>query len=214
MGIYDVDVTLLIHRVAEELKKEPLIKPPVWAPFVKTGMSKERAPVQKDWWFVRSASILRKLFVLGPIGTSKLRNKYSARKNMGMAPEHVFPAAGNHIRKVLQQLEKSGFAKQAQKGFHKGRIITPRGQQLLENVANQIMKEQGLVLPAKPKVEAVEVKEEKPKKPRKPRAPRKKKAEEKPESVETKAEAKPESVEAKAEVKPAETKAEAPAVEK
>ena len=87
MGIHDVDVTQLILRTAEELKKEPQIKPPVWAPFVKTSIAKERAPTQPDWWFVRAASILRKLFVLGPIGTIKLRTKYGGRKNSA----HVIP---------------------------------------------------------------------------------------------------------------------------
>ncbi len=180
MGIHDVDPTQLVHRVAEELKKEPVVKPADWAPFVKTGISRERAPVQADWWYIRAASILRKLFILGPVGTSKLRNKFSGRKNMGMAPEHVFPAAGNHIRKILQQLEKSGLAKQAAKGVHKGRIITPRGQHLLEVTANQIMKEQGIVLPVKPK-EPKEVSAEAPAEKlaaKKPRAPRKKKVEE------------------------------------
>ena len=179
MGIYDVDVTLLIQRTAEELKKDAQIKPPVWAPFVKTGMSKERAPVQKDWWFVRSASILRKLFILGPVGTSKLRTKFGGRKNNGMAPEHFFPGSGNIIRKILQQLEKAGLAKQVQKGFHKGRMITPKGQHVLESVAAEIMKQQGIVLPARPKEEPkaeapAEEKPKKPRAPRKPRAPKKK----------------------------------------
>ncbi len=181
MGMQDVDTTLLIKRVAEELKKEPQIKPAAWAPFVKTGMSRERAPVQHDWWHVRAASILRKLFLLGPIGTHKLQTHYGGRKNEGMAPEHFHKGSGNILRKILQQLEKSGFAKQTVKGVHKGRIATPKGHQLLESVASVIMKEQGIVLPAKPKeakaeakVEHAEGSEEKAKK---PRAPRKKKEE-------------------------------------
>jgi len=151
MGMNDVNPTLLIKRVAEELKKEPQIKPEDWAPFVKTGMSRERAPVQNDWWHIRAASILRKLFILGPVGTHKLQTQYGGRKNEGMAPEHFHKGSGNLIRKILQQLEKSGLAKQTAKGFHKGRIVTPRGHQLLESVASVIMKEQGVVLPARPK---------------------------------------------------------------
>jgi len=151
MGMNDVNPTLLIQRVAEELKKEPQIKPAAWAPFVKTGMSRERAPVQNDWWHIRAASILRKLFILGPVGTHKLQTQYGGRKNEGMAPEHFHKGSGNLIRKILQQLEKSGLAKQTAKGYHKGRMVTPRGHQLLESVASVIMKEQGIVLPAKPK---------------------------------------------------------------
>ncbi len=179
MGIHDVDATLLIQRTAEELKKDANIKPPVWAAFAKTGAGRERAPVQHDWWFVRSAAILRKLFILGPVGTSKLKVKFGGRKNRGMEPDCFYPGAGNHIRKILQQLEKAGLAKQVQKGVHKGRIASPQGQRLLESVASQIMTEKGIVLPAKPKEEpkaAPEAAEEKPKKAKKPRAPRKKKA--------------------------------------
>ncbi|VVB81597.1 30S ribosomal protein S19e [uncultured archaeon] len=178
MGIHDVDATLLIKRVAEELKKDASIKPPAWAPFVKTGVSRERPPVQDDWWFVRSAAVLRKLFLLGPVGTQKLRTIFGGRKNNGYAPDHYYPGSGSVLRKILQQLEKSGLAKQTAKGFHKGRVIGPRGQQLLENVSSVIMKEQGIVLPAKPKEELkieAEVKEEKQKKPRAPRKPRAKK---------------------------------------
>ena len=111
MGIHNVDPTLLIQRTAEELKKGGEIKPPVWSNYSKTGMSKERAPVQDDFWFIRSASIMRKLFTVGPVGTSKLRVKYGSKKNRGVRPERFYQAAGNHIRKILQQLEKAGLAK-------------------------------------------------------------------------------------------------------
>ena len=151
MGIHNIDPTLLIHKTADELKKVSELKPPAWAPFVKTGMSKERPPKQEDWWFIRSASILRKLFVIGPVGTSKLRTKYGSKKNRGMQPDKFFVASGNNIRKILQQLEKAGLAKQTVKGVHKGRVVTPAGQRLLESVASAILKEQNITLPEKPK---------------------------------------------------------------
>lgn len=151
MGIHNVDPTLLIHKTADELKKVTEVKPPAWAPYVKTGMSKERPPKQEDWWFIRSASILRKIFVLGPVGTSKLRTKYGSRKNRGYQPEKFFVASGNNIRKILQQLEKAGLATQTVKGVRKGRVVTPAGQRLLEGVASAILKEQGITLPEKPK---------------------------------------------------------------
>ncbi|MBI4146614.1 30S ribosomal protein S19e [Candidatus Woesearchaeota archaeon] len=174
MGVHDVNPSVLIQHIAQELKKEPVIKAPAWAPFAKTGMSRERAPVQQDWWYTRAASILRKIMLLGPVGTSKLKRKYGGRKNEGMAPEHFYPGAGSPIRKVLQQLEKAGLAKQVAKGVHKGRVITPKGQQLLESVASQLIKEQGIVL-AKPVAAELKepAKEAKPKAPRKPRAKKK-----------------------------------------
>ncbi|MBI2130744.1 40S ribosomal protein S19, partial [Candidatus Woesearchaeota archaeon] len=42
---YDVDPSELIAKVAEALKKDGNIKPPAWAPFVKTGTNRQRPPV-------------------------------------------------------------------------------------------------------------------------------------------------------------------------
>ena len=136
--MYDADSQELIIKAAEELKKIPDIKAPAWATFVKTGMHKERAPVDKDWWYLRTASLLRTVYRLGPIGVSKLRTKYGGKKNRGVKKEHFFKGSGNILRKSLQQLEKAGFVKFADKGIHKGRIITPKGKAFLDKIATRI----------------------------------------------------------------------------
>ena len=136
--MYDVEAQELVSKAAEELKKVPEIKAPVWATFVKTGMHKERAPVDKDWWYQRTASVLRAVYRLGPVGVSKLRTKYGGKKNRGVKKEHFFKGSGNILRKSLQQLEKAGFVKFADKGIHKGRIITPKGKAFLDKIAARI----------------------------------------------------------------------------
>ena len=136
--MYDADSQELIQKAAEELKKIPEIKPPEWAPFVKTGMHKERPPVDSNWWYVRIASVLRTVYRLGPVGVSKLRTKYGGKKNRGVKKEHFFKGSGNILRKALQQLEKAGLVKFAEKGVHKGRIITPKGKSFLDKIAAQI----------------------------------------------------------------------------
>ena len=136
--MYDVDAQELIAKAAEELKKVPEIKPPLWTPFVKTGMHKERPPVDKDWWYMRTASVLRAVYRLGPIGVSKLRAKYGGKKNRGVKKEHFYKGSGNILRKSLQQLEKAGFIKFAEKKVRKGRVITPKGISFLDKIATQI----------------------------------------------------------------------------
>lgn len=136
--MYDVDVQELIHKAAEELKKIPEIKPPEWAKFVKTGVHKERPPVNSDWWFVRTASVLRTVYRLGPVGVSKLRTKYGGKMNRGVKKEHFYKGSGNILRKALQQLEKAGFVKFVEKGVHKGRIVTPKGRAFLDRLATQL----------------------------------------------------------------------------
>jgi len=138
--IYDVDASKLIKKASEELKKIELIKAPEWAKYVKTGASKERPPVEKDWWYARSASILRKVYILGPIGVSKLRKKYGGKKNRGHKPERNYKGGGSIIRKALQQLEKDELIKQVEKGVHKGKIITPKGKKFLDKLSGEIQK--------------------------------------------------------------------------
>lgn len=135
---YDVDQGKLINAVAEELKKNPEIKPPEWAKFVKTGAFKERPPTQKDWWYRRVASILRTVMVKGPVGTEKLRVRYGGKKNRGMRPEEFRKGSGSIARKALQQLESAGFVKKEDKSVKKGRVITGKGIKLFSECAKKI----------------------------------------------------------------------------
>lgn len=137
----DVAVNDLIDSVAEELKSYKELTPPEWAAYVKTGMSKERVPSRKDWWYVRAAAILRSTEMQGPLGVSKLRTKFGGIKNRGYAPERFYKGSGNIIRTIMQQLEKAGLVKQETKGVHKGRIITSKGVSVLAQGAKKVKKE-------------------------------------------------------------------------
>lgn len=139
-SIYDADPAELIKKAAGELKKDTNIKPPQWAPFVKTGTSRERPPAENDWWYIRAASVMRAVYRLGPVGVSKLRTKYGGKKNRGHKKERFYKGSGNILRKILQQLEKAGYVKQAEKGVHKGRIATPKGRSFLDKIASQLYK--------------------------------------------------------------------------
>ena len=152
------EATELIEKLAEKLKAMPEIKPPEWAAFVKTGHFKERPPVSREWWFVRAASVLNSVKKKGPVGVSKLRTRYGGKKNRGHKKEHFYKGSGNILRKALQQLEKAGFVKFAEKGVHKGRIVTPKGKSFLDRIASQI---QGTNQKQEPKaLEKAEIKHE------------------------------------------------------
>jgi small subunit ribosomal protein S19e len=139
-SINDVQAGKLIEEAAIELQKMPEMAPPSWSIAVKTGISKERPPTQENWWYLRSAAVLRAIYKLGPIGVSKLRTKYGGRKNRGYAPDKTFKGSGNILRKILQKLEIIGFAKQTQVGVHKGRIITPKGKSFIDKIATRLEK--------------------------------------------------------------------------
>ena len=138
--IYDVPSNELIIEIAKQLKEMPEIEAPEWALYIKTGQHRERPPQDPDWWYVRAASVLRAVKIKGPIGVSKLRKKYGGRKNRGHKPDATRLASGNIIRKVLQQLEKAGLIRQAEKGVHKGRVTTPKGVSLIDKTAGTMYK--------------------------------------------------------------------------
>jgi small subunit ribosomal protein S19e len=206
MTRYDVPANELILKTAAELEKIPDLTPPSWSDFVKTGVHKERAPVQKNWWHIRAAAILLTIQRKGPIGVSKLRTKYGGRKNRGHQPEKFCRASGNIIRKILQQLEKAGLAEKGEKGAHKGRVITKQGAKLIGKIAEELMKEKKIAIPKKSTTElpveypAVKKKKKKTKKKAKKRATRKKATKKKAKKAETKTEEAPEK---KEELKPA-----------
>nr|MBI4156422.1 30S ribosomal protein S19e [Candidatus Woesearchaeota archaeon] len=130
MSIYDKDQQEVVNKTASKLKT--LLKAPEWSYFVKTGAGKERPPVDNDWWYYRAASVLRKVYLMGPIGVSKLRTKYGSKKNRGHKPERFYKGSGKVIRTVLQQLEEASLIEKSKKGLRKGRIITNKGKSLLE----------------------------------------------------------------------------------
>src|SRR3989344_4099425 len=72
----------LVSQAAEELKKAKAVQIPEWAKIVKTGPAQEHPPVEKDWWYKRAASILRKVSLRGPIGVAKLRSFYGNMKTV------------------------------------------------------------------------------------------------------------------------------------
>ncbi|HID90846.1 TPA: 30S ribosomal protein S19e [Candidatus Bathyarchaeota archaeon] len=138
MSVREVPPDLFIERLAGYLKRRvEAVSPPPWAPFVKTGVHKERPPQSPDWWYTRCASLLRKLYVKGPSGVSRLRKVYGGKRRMGVRPPHFRRASGAIIRHALQQLEDAGLVRSADKG----RELTSEGRSLLEKIAIRIKRE-------------------------------------------------------------------------
>ena len=142
---YDVPASKFIEKLAKYLRENvDEVQPPAWASVAKTGTHVEKQPQNPNWWYIRSASILRKVYVHGPIGIEKLRAAYGGRKDFGTKPEHAVKAGGSNIRKVLQQLEAAGLI---QKSSPQGRIMTPKGRKLLQEVAEDLQKALVKVIP-------------------------------------------------------------------
>jgi len=135
----DVPADKLISVLVEVLKKEESIKPHKYAAFVKSGVNAERPPDQLDFWYLRSAAILRKIYLTGPVGAQRLRTVYGGKKRLGTKPAKHRKAGGKFIRMMLQQLETSGFVAKREKAPF-GRYITKKGQKIVDTAAAKVAK--------------------------------------------------------------------------
>lgn len=135
----DVPALEFIQKLANYIKENiDEVAPPQWASIVKTGAHTQRVPENPDWWYLRCASLLRKIYIHGPIGIERLRADYGGRKDFGVRPEHVVKAGSAIIRKALQQLEAAGLIEKFQ---NKGRRVTKEGRKLLEEIAEEVKKD-------------------------------------------------------------------------
>lgn len=135
---YEAPAGELISRLAKHLKENVSeISPPAWSEYAKTGAHRERPPQNPDWWYVRCASLLRKLYVRGDVGVSRLRVEYGGNVGRGNSPEHHRRAGGSAIREPLQQLQKAELVTIDKKG----RKLTRQAIVLLNRTAAEVNKE-------------------------------------------------------------------------
>ena len=142
--VYDIPATVMIRRLAQDLRSRDEIKPPEWTLFVKTGAHKERSPDDPDWWYVRCASILRKVYLRGPIGTERLRIDYGGKKRRGAKPNKFHKGSGAIVRTALQQLERAGFI---MKQGNKGREMTNIGRSYMDKLSAALKRELSKAIP-------------------------------------------------------------------
>jgi len=134
MKVYDLDANMLIGRMAEELKKDSAIKPPEFAGYVKTGPHVEHEPEDKDFWYIRCASILRQAYIRGKISTGGLRMHYGGRARHRVKSAHHMDSGGSIIRKAMQQLENGEYIKKEEKG----RVLTSKGRKFIDGVCGKM----------------------------------------------------------------------------
>jgi small subunit ribosomal protein S19e len=137
-NVRDVPAAPLINKIAVDLKDNQKIVMPEWAEFVKTGCSKERVPDFDDWWQVRMASILRKVYIKGKVTVKYLRTYYGGKKNRGVRPEKFRKSSGKIIRVCLQDLANLGLVNISDTG---GRVLTQKGQGYLDKMASDLFRE-------------------------------------------------------------------------
>ncbi len=132
--VFDIPPAVLINKAAEELKTFEPITPPDWAAFVKTGVHKQAPPNQEDWWYIRTASVLRRVYIDGPVGVQRMRTFYGGNRDRGSNPYQFRKGSGSVLRKALQQLEEAGLIERA----GTGRVVSAKGRSFIDGIAHTL----------------------------------------------------------------------------
>jgi len=134
--VRDVKAPAFIHAYAEHLKNSDKFDLPVWSDTVKTACFKELAPYGDDWYYIRAASIARKIYLRPGLGVGQLQKWYGGAYRRGARTEHFRKASAGVIRSVLIQLEEMRVVEKLPSG---GRRVTVVGQQDLDRIAGTVV---------------------------------------------------------------------------
>ncbi|KAF2561591.1 hypothetical protein F2Q70_00018828 [Brassica cretica] len=128
-------VTSQPSKVKRLLPTRSEIELPPWTDIVKTGKLEELAPYDPDWYYIRAASMARKVYLRGGLGVGAFRRIYGGSKRNGSLPPHFCKSSGGVARHILQQLQAMNIVDLDTKG---GRKITSSGERDLDQVAGRI----------------------------------------------------------------------------
>mmetsp|Transcript_35269 Transcript_35269/g.55423 ORF Transcript_35269/g.55423 Transcript_35269/m.55423 type:complete len:91 (-) Transcript_35269:713-985(-) len=78
--VRDVAADKFIAAYSAHLKTTGQIELPRWVDFVKTGINRELAPYDEDWFYVRAAAIARKVYLRPGCGVGGLRKAFGGQK--------------------------------------------------------------------------------------------------------------------------------------
>lgn len=101
-GVRDVTAAEFIKAFAEHLKVGgSLGELPAWVDYVKTANGRELPPLDSDWFYVRAASVARKVYLNDGIGVGALARWYGKAKYRGTVPRRHHDASRKIIRTIL-----------------------------------------------------------------------------------------------------------------
>merc|ERR1719453_1149729 len=134
VNVKDVAADAFIVAYAAHLKRIGKIEVHKWADLVKTAKFKELAPYDPDWYYIRAASMARKVYLRQGTGVGAFRKVYGGREHNGTMKCHFGLGSGSVCRHILQQLEKLKIVEKDSRDKG-GRRITTQGQRDLDSIA-------------------------------------------------------------------------------
>jgi small subunit ribosomal protein S19e len=114
--VKDVSSHDFVRAYAAYLKRTGKLEVPKWNDVVKTGIYKELAPYDRDWFYTRAASVARHIYLRGGVGIGALTKVYGGAQRNGHRPPHAARGSASVARAALQSLEKIGVLEKDKNG--------------------------------------------------------------------------------------------------
>jgi len=134
-SIKDAETGKFVVALAAYLKKTGKVSVPDWVDVVKLSRGNELCPSDPDWYYIRCASLLRRLYNTNHIGVGNFAKVYGVKQRNGTRPAHHVHASTAVIRKALQSMEALGYV---EKNEH-GRSLHAQGRRLLDRISYQVI---------------------------------------------------------------------------
>ena len=115
--VKDVPADVFIKAYAAHLKRTGKMQVPEWVGLIKTASYKELAPYDEDWYYIRAASIARRLYIRRGTGVGAFTKVYGGRDRRGLRGGSFSRSSAGLIRSCVQQLEAIGVVSKVPKGY-------------------------------------------------------------------------------------------------
>ena len=133
--VRDVPAAKFIAEFVKTLKLNENFVVPAWSDIAKTGVHKELAPYDPDWYYIRAAAVIRKIYLRKGTGVGALRKRFGGCFRRGTRPEVHQDASGKIIRSILINLDNLKYTEATGKG---GRQVSRVGQGACDLIAREI----------------------------------------------------------------------------
>ncbi|EPY30128.1 small subunit ribosomal protein S19e [Strigomonas culicis] len=136
----DVNAWRWIKTAAAHFKREGKIMVPNCTEIMKSSHGRERAPQNKDWYYIRCAAVLRALYLRPGEGYGGLSKRFAKKKNNGSRPEHTVRAATGLLHWACKSLSKLGLLEKVNdsEGNPNGQRVTKKGRKVVDSLAFQV----------------------------------------------------------------------------
>ncbi|KAK4273569.1 hypothetical protein QN277_021946 [Acacia crassicarpa] len=87
-------------RTVKDISPHEFVK--AYSAHLKRSGKMELSPYDPDWYYVRAASMARKIYLRGGLGVGAFQRIYGGSKRNGSRPPHFYKSSGAIARHVLQ----------------------------------------------------------------------------------------------------------------